>query len=749
VYPTAPEPRARDIVTVGKLSWPEDPALVQAEGAQVSWIAPDASNAEPRLRVGIEERDAGSGGELTVRLRGKFDLGSFNKLVITASSGHDCYVHCLIRTRGLPFVGSANRARVTPREIGRPTTRAVLDLPGGRRMREAPDELELIFDNVHGPFTLGSIELCKQPVWAWLPAAESGFGMVDLEGDARSSVGLSSERTLETEVSVPYSATLRLSAVLPRALRRPWVQPILRVEVQGEHGRPLVQQLVLDTDPELSPKWQELSIPLESFGGQKVRIVYALNFAAERQEAACAMTRPRIAIAKRDPKTVLLITSDTHRADFVGAAASVATIKTPAIDALAKRGVLFEDCWSSTNVTIPSHVAIMTATSPRDSGVLDNYTPLSHEARTLAEAFQDAGFVTYAVVSAPHLSDAGSGLGQGFDRMSAPTDTNKRRSQASIDQMRSWIDEAEGQDLFLWLHVFDAHTPYAPPEEFERLYWPAGRDAYDKNLPEPAVPQTFRINLPEGVRDLDLLSARYSGEVSYLDHGLAALFEVPRVKAGVIALTADHGESLGEHGIYWEHAGLYPQTIHVPLILAWPAAPAGTRVKTPVFQLDLAQTLLGLAGVVDAGIPGSDLLAGRDRSGEPRFTISSGAERASVTKDNWHLIISLRKYLVTVGAEQQVFPKHHAELFDLAKDPACEHDLAHEEVTRATELRRILCAWLSSATPRGWAGRENGGPEMAQHLAQLGYTAPAGTSSINKIDIDCTCAECAPFLPGK
>jgi arylsulfatase A-like enzyme len=332
--------------------------------------------------------------------------------------------------------------------------------------------------------------------------------------------------------------------------------------------------------------------------------------------------------------------------------------------------------------------------------------------------------------------------------MSAPVDTNKRSSAQSIRQLTTWLADAEGRDLFLWLHVFDAHTPYEPPAEFERRYWPAGRDAFDKSLPEPAVPEAYRKNLPEGVRDLELLSARYRGEVSYLDAELAGLFAIPRIRSGVIAFTADHGESLGEHGIFWDHGGLYPQSIHVPMILAWPEAPRGTRVKQPVFQLDLAQTLLHLANVEDPRIPGTDLLASHDESRAPRFTISCDADRASVTKDRWHLIASLRGYLAADGAGMKAIPEHHFELFDLATDPDCEHDLALKERDRTCAMRRLLCAWLAAARPQTWCDLGNRNPEMEAHLAQLGYAAPSQGSAIPRIDPNCDCPECAPFVPG-
>ncbi len=747
VLADAPEPRGREVVGVGRIVWPEDPSRIVAVGASATRVHDESVSDEPRLRVIVENGGTTAVPQISIRLLGKIEPGLFNKLVVSASSVHDCYVRCVIRNQGVPIIGSVNRGRIAPREADAPTSQAVLDLPSSRPDLPPADELELLFDSVRGSFSVGSIELCNQPIWAWLPDAEQGFGMVDLAGDARSSVGLSTERTLESELVVPRDARLSFSVGVPDSLRVAAAQQLV-VEIHGK-GSPQVHKLELQQPAAEAARWQEVLIPLERHAGRKVRIVYSLKIdghkAGRGREAVCALSRPRTEIAKSAPKTVLLITSDTHRADHVGAAGLDATIRTPAIDALAARGVLFEDCWSSTNVTIPSHAAIMTAVSPRDIGVFDNFTRLSREARTLAEAFQDAGFLTYAVVSAPHLCDAASGLGQGFDRLNAPVRTNKRRSEQSIERVGEWTREAQGQDLFLWLHLFDAHTPYAPPEEFERMYWPADRDAYDAKLPEPQVPAPYRANLPAGVRDLGLLSARYRGEVSYLDRQLAELFSMPRIQDGVIALTADHGESLGEHGVYWEHAGLYPQTIHVPLVLAWPAAPAGTRVKEPVFQLDLAQTLLKLAGVVDPSLPGEDLLAQKKGPAPPRFTISSRAERASITKDGWHLIVSLRGHPVSVGAEQKMLARHHVELFDLTHDPACERDLAREELERAKDLRLNLCAWIAAAQPKDWGASDLASPEMAQHLAQLGYTAQSGATRLGTIDPDCNCVECAPF----
>ena len=117
---------------------------------------------------------------------------------------------------------------------------------------------------------------------------------------------------------------------------------------------------------------------------------------------------------------MLLITSDTHRGDHLGSTGGPTLVRTPNLDKLAARGVLFENCVSQTNVTTPSHVTLMTGVHPKDSHVIDNRTVLIDEAETLAEAFSVAGYRTFAVTSVEHLRPRGSGLGQGFDRFDSP-----------------------------------------------------------------------------------------------------------------------------------------------------------------------------------------------------------------------------------------------------------------------------------------------------------------------------------------
>jgi arylsulfatase A-like enzyme len=429
---------------------------------------------------------------------------------------------------------------------------------------------------------------------------------------------------------------------------------------------------------------------------------------------------------------VVLVTSDTHRADHVGGpnlsdpnggGPSGDLVRTPALDALAARGVVYEDCFAPSHITLPSHAALFTGASPRDTGVLDNNTALGAAAPTLAEAFRAAGWLTGAAVSLDILVDAHSGFGQGFERLSAPERT--RRADETVAVALDWLESSRGRPLFLWVHLADAHAPYDPPDG--AVGYPDGRDPFD---PASALEGEAPHWLPE-VRDVEYVRALYRGEVAYLDDRLGRLLEHPRARAGVVAVTADHGEVLGRHGIWWRHQDLYPDTLHVPLILAWPGAPAGTRVTEPVELVDLGRTLLDRAGLGGEPFPGRDLAAGGAPA--PRFALSAGARSASVGSEGWHLILRLER-------------PHELELYDLAGDPACELDRKQSEPARARALRATLVEWLDSGGPAstGWTGTRGEDPAVLARLAELGYTdleveAPAAPDGFAPPE-DCPCA---------
>jgi len=436
--------------------------------------------------------------------------------------------------------------------------------------------------------------------------------------------------------------------------------------------------------------------------------------------------------------SILLVTSDTHRADHLGCAHAGVDVATPVVDALAARGVLFEDCFAPTNVTNPSHIALHTGTHPRDTAIFANQQPVGDGARTLAEIFHDNDYLTYAAISTNHLGHVSSGLGQGFDRMNWPA-KNPRDSADTLDVVERWMADVGDRPVFLWVHVFDAHWPYAPPGRFDRMYYDRDKDPFDPALPEPSpAPKTMPRDLV-GIRDLEYPRAQYRGEVAYQDEQLARILDLPRFRSGLVAFVGDHGEALGGHTVFFDHAELYPETVHIPLVLAGDGLPAGVRISAPVTHLDLGRSLLDLAGLQDEPFPGRSLLpviAGSEpRDREPRYLVSSSGHSAAVQLGEMYAILHLRQHHSDVSSLG--YERHQLELFDLGEDPDCTVDLVRERPDVAKQMRRRLVLWLQDAHNLGWAAESTADSEQLAALAALGYTQSEDEETLLWTDDDC------------
>jgi tetratricopeptide (TPR) repeat protein len=264
----------------------------------------------------------------------------------------------------------------------------------------------------------------------------------------------------------------------------------------------------------------------------------------------------------REPRSLVLVTIDTLRADRLGAYGGNAT--TPSLDGLAREGARFQNVFAQSPLTLPSHSSILTGTYPTYHGVRDNGRfRLPEEMETLAEILKGQGYQTAAFVGGFPV-DSRFGLDQGFDlyndslgRSRSRVSFSERRASEVVAPARSWI-AGRGQNLyFVWVHLFDPHAPYDPPDPF----------AND-----------------------------YEGEVAYVDAALKELL------AGVsrdafVAVTADHGEGLGEHGEKTHSLFVYDSTLRVPWLLRGPGVAAGTVVEESARSVDLVPTLLDLIGM--------------------------------------------------------------------------------------------------------------------------------------------------------
>jgi choline-sulfatase len=391
------------------------------------------------------------------------------------------------------------------------------------------------------------------------------------------------------------------------------------------------------------------------------------------------------------PLSILLITIDTLRADRVGAYGD-AKARTPALDALARQGVLFERAYTPVPITLPAHVSLMTGLLPPAHGVRGNGAfALGPSVPTLAEALKASGRRTAAFVGGFPLSRR-FGLSRGFDEyddaMSKSAGVNydfaERRARDVVDAATRWLSQNPGA-VFVWVHLFDPHAPYDPPPEF--------------HTDDP-----------------------YRDEIASADAAMSTLMSAWDARAGrsIVVATSDHGEAFGEHG-EWSHSLLiYDTTLHVPLLIRAPGFEAGKRSQLSVGLVDVAATVLDLAGVSTRPLPGVSLTKALSPDARDRALY---AETMAPRLDfGWSDLRAWRED----GLKWIRAPK--PELYALGEDPAEEKNRAAEDSSRARALDAALSKALA-ATGERTASRVPDA-ESTERLRALGYVqGPGGKGS--------------------
>jgi len=457
------------------------------------------------------------------------------------------------------------------------------------------------------------------------------------------------------------------------------------------------------------------------------------------------------ACGKQEPvrRSLLLVTVDTLRADHLGCY-GYPHETSPRIDALAARGVRFEDASVAWPKTWASVASLLTGTHPGTHGVRVVPRRVPDSLPLLAELLGEAGYATAAVVANVNVGRK-LGFDRGFDRfveswlegwerevgdmpyVNAPGRV-KRFTNAEVvtDQALAWAASLEaGAPFFLWVHYIDPHGPYAPPPGFARPIADARR-----SIPPDRVPayQLHRDRRGAPVFDLDDYVSRYDGEIRFLDRALGRLLDGIGARGAasdtLVILTSDHGESLGEHDYYLEHGLLpYQPSARVPLVVSAPGlVPAGRVVTRPVGLVDLAATipeLLGLpAASHHAGTSLVPLMRSGGEQGPAHVFMESGTHPArtqlSIRRGRWKLIE------VRSAADRALMTGQAVELYDVAADPLETRDLAAAHPQLVAELRQALERWHLEASR---ARRETGAPvsprsldpRERQLLEELGY----------------------------
>ncbi|MGE5644247.1 MAG: sulfatase-like hydrolase/transferase [Acidobacteriota bacterium] len=360
--------------------------------------------------------------------------------------------------------------------------------------------------------------------------------------------------------------------------------------------------------------------------------------------------------ARLRPFNVVLVTIDTLRADRLGCYGN-ANVATPNLDALARRGVVFENGLAQAPLTAPSHASMMTGLYPTAHKVRDTGGfVLSPAHASLAATLQQQGWDTAAFVGASVLKKR-FGFDRGFavydDEFGSSSEsiegTRERRAGEVVDRALAWLGGQAGKPYLLWVHVYDPHMPYESPSPFREKY---------KGRP-------------------------YDGEVAYTDRELGRLFDAVAKKdpAGntLVAVLSDHGESFSEHGEYAHGVFLYDTTLRIAFLLSGPGVPAGLRVRQQARTIDLFPTLLELmGGKAPAAVEGASLVPAFTGKPAPEWSyietlfpkINMGwTELRGVRTNRWKYIRAPKPELYDLaqdpGETTNVIASHPAEFRDL------------------------------------------------------------------------------------
>jgi arylsulfatase A-like enzyme len=369
---------------------------------------------------------------------------------------------------------------------------------------------------------------------------------------------------------------------------------------------------------------------------------------------------------------IVVITIDTCRKDYIGCYGNT-WINTPTIDQMAQEGIVFEKGYAASATTLPSHVSILTSLKPFQHGVIGNDYKMAEAIPTLQLTLVEEGYDTGAAVSVFHLSDEISGLGNGFNEYRQVDESWRKKLSGDLAYLTrggrqttnaaiEWLDQERDSPFFLWIHYYDPHFPYIAEADYHKKFYAENPKDPKHTSMQNAVYNHLWIEYSkhwlEGITDLDYLKKEYAAEISFVDSQIKRLYsvidELGQSNNTITVITADHGENLGEHNIYFDHWTMFDTDIHIPFIIHYPQKIQGnTRIEHPVAHIDIAPTLLDMAGfsnhfyIKNKVYQGDSLVPlWKKQKGEPPRVVESNAafyDQIAYISEPYKVIWELRK----------------------------------------------------------------------------------------------------------
>ncbi|MBM4245162.1 MAG: DUF229 domain-containing protein [Deltaproteobacteria bacterium] len=415
------------------------------------------------------------------------------------------------------------------------------------------------------------------------------------------------------------------------------------------------------------------------------------------------------------PRNVILISIDTLRADHLGTY-GYSRDTSPAIDAFARRSVLFERAVTQGESTLPGHGAMLTSRyyGSYHSSPVQGGPPL--EVDTLAEILGGQGFATWGFVDGGRMRRV-FGFDQGFDHY----EDERVKIKRFLQKVEAWLDGHQAERFFLFVHCYDVHTPYTAPDPFGGSFVdPQYRGTFRPNAANFDAVESGRLSF--GPDDLRFAIARYDGGIRHTDHHIGGFLERLEKRglmdSSVVILTSDHGEEFQEHGGF-QHKKIfrYPN-LHVPLIVHAPGR-SPRRVADPVELVDVVPTVLDLLGLPPhPGAMGRSLASivdgGTDEGLAGRVAFAEGTMPGS----GWRTVVSRRHQLL------HDVQRDESHLYDLEADPTEQVDIAAQQPALVGQLLTVLRERLAENERRNPGRPAEQRPideETRRQLRALGY----------------------------